>query len=120
MTKGATVALHNVSPMQDHGHMLADTAITALASRVRGALIRPDDVRYEAARKVHNAMIDLYPQLIVRCADLADVVAAVNFARDHELPLAVRGGGHQCGWVWQLRRRSCHRSRIDDRELDRP
>src|SRR5688572_24603980 len=94
MTKGATVAVPNVSPTQGPSHLLADTAITALASRLRGALIRPQDMRYEAARKVYNAMIDRYPQLIAQCANIADVVAAVNFARDHELPLAVRGGGH--------------------------
>lgn len=82
-------------PMKPKGETsLADKAIAALESRLRGPLIRPQNPRYEAARKVYNAMIDCRPQLIARCRDIADVVAAVNFARDNELLLAVRGGGH--------------------------
>ena len=65
-----------------------------LEARVRGRVIRPHDPEYDAARKVYNGMIDRRPRFIVRCRDTADVVAAVNFARDHDLPLAVRGGGH--------------------------
>ncbi|MDX1415070.1 MAG: FAD-binding oxidoreductase [Candidatus Promineifilaceae bacterium] len=63
-------------------------------ARLRGQLIHPQDPDYEAARRVYNGMIDRRPQLIARCVDVADVVAAVNFARDNELPLAIRGGGH--------------------------
>ncbi len=66
----------------------------ALEARLRGPLIRPQDPDYEAARRVYNGMIDRRPRLIARCVDVADVVAAVNFARDNELPLAIRGGGH--------------------------
>jgi FAD/FMN-containing dehydrogenase len=80
--------------MGSSGRTLAEAAITSLTSRLRGEVTRPGDERYEAARKVNNAMIDCYPQLIVHCANIADVVASVNFARDQELPLAVRGGGH--------------------------
>ncbi len=69
-------------------------ALTIFDSRLRGRLIQPGDTDYEAARKVYNGMIDRHPRFIVRCADTADVVSAVNFARDHELPLAIRGGGH--------------------------
>jgi FAD/FMN-containing dehydrogenase len=69
-----------------------DTA--ALAAQVRGRLIRPRDEDYDAARRVHNAMIDRRPALIVRCTDVADVIAVVNFARDNAIELAVRGGGH--------------------------
>lgn len=64
------------------------------ASRVRGELIHPEDPGYADARRVYNGMIDRHPQLIVRCHDTADVVVAVNFARDQQLPLAIRGGGH--------------------------
>ncbi len=68
--------------------------VETLASRVRGEVIRPGDANYDTARKVYNAMIDKHPAAIVRCADVADVISAVNFARDQHLALAVRGGGH--------------------------
>ncbi len=61
---------------------------------IRGGLIRPEDAGYEEARRVHNGMIDRRPALIARCADAADVIAAVNFAREERMLLAVRGGGH--------------------------
>jgi len=68
--------------------------IDNLSERVRGAVITPDDEAYEDARHVYNAMIDRRPAAVVRCSDTADVVAAVDFARENELDLAVRGGGH--------------------------
>jgi FAD/FMN-containing dehydrogenase len=68
----------------------------------RGTLVRPGDAGYDEARAVYNAMIDRYPALIARCADADDVVACVNLARDQDIPLAVRGGGHNAGGlgVW--------------------
>jgi FAD/FMN-containing dehydrogenase len=65
-----------------------------LAPSVRGAVLRAGDDGFDAARRIWNGMIDRRPSLIVRCASAADVVAAVNFARDQNLSLAVRGGGH--------------------------
>jgi FAD/FMN-containing dehydrogenase len=62
--------------------------------RFDGTLIGPDDAEYGEARKVFNAMIDRRPALIARCASADDVAAAVGFARDHDLLLAVRGGTH--------------------------
>jgi FAD/FMN-containing dehydrogenase len=59
-----------------------------------GQLIGPDDSAYEEARKVYNAMIDRRPALIARCGGPADVARAVAFARENDLLLAVRGGGH--------------------------
>jgi FAD/FMN-containing dehydrogenase len=68
--------------------------VDSLRATLRGEIIEPGDTSYEAARRVYNAMIDRRPRLIARCADAADVIASVNFAREHALPLAVRGGGH--------------------------
>jgi FAD/FMN-containing dehydrogenase len=73
---------------------LDDAAVAALAAATRGALIRPGDADYDTARKVNNGMIDRYPALVVRAGDVADVIAAVNFAREQGLLLAIRGGGH--------------------------
>jgi len=74
--------------------MLNGTALDQLASQLRGKLIGPCDAHYEAARGVWNGMIDRHPALIVRCAGVADVIAAVRFARERRLVAAVRGGGH--------------------------
>jgi len=76
------------------GEIIDGAAIQALQSRLRGEVIRPGDARYDSARQVQNASIDRYPGLIVRCADEADVIRAVHFARDRDLSLAVRSGGH--------------------------
>jgi FAD/FMN-containing dehydrogenase len=69
-------------------------AIATFAQSLRGALVGRDDDDYDEARKLFNGMIDKRPLLIARCADVADVVTAVNFARENRLLLAVRGGGH--------------------------
>jgi FAD/FMN-containing dehydrogenase len=71
-----------------------DDAIARFKAGLRGALIARGDPDYGEARKLYNAMIDKHPLLIARCADAADVIAAVNFGRDSKLPIAVRGGGH--------------------------
>jgi len=71
--------------------MLNETAIATLKSELRGELIEPNDTRYDAIRKVYNAMIDRRPRLIARCTDVADVIAAVKFGREHKLPLSIRG-----------------------------
>jgi FAD/FMN-containing dehydrogenase len=60
----------------------------------RGEVIQPGDSGYETARKIWNASIDKHPGIIARCSGVADVVAAVNFSRENELLVAVRGGGH--------------------------
>src|SRR5499433_3779263 len=66
-------------------------------TRLRGELLQAHDSGYEAARKVYNGMIDRYPRLIVRCTNVADVMVAVHFARDNDMLVAVRGGGHNGG-----------------------
>src|SRR5579885_2511758 len=73
---------------------LDDAAAAALRARFRGALLRPGDAGYDAARSLWNGMIDKRPALIARCTGAADVIAAVTFARERHLLLAVRGGGH--------------------------
>lgn len=72
-------------------------SVQAFRGVLRGELITPTDAGYESARKVYNAMIDRFPLLIARCADVADVISSVNLAREQNLPLAVRGGGHNGG-----------------------
>src|SRR6516165_11932884 len=69
-------------------------SIAQLRTTFRGELIQPTDGAYDSERKVYNAMIDNRPQLIARCADVADVMAAVHFGRENELLTAIRGGGH--------------------------
>ena len=59
-----------------------------------GQLLQPSDEDYEEACEIYNAMIDRRPGMIACCADVADVMAAVNFAREHDVLLAIRGGGH--------------------------
>jgi FAD/FMN-containing dehydrogenase len=68
--------------------------IAGLQDGFRGELLRPEDPSYEDARKVWNGSINRLPALIARCAGVADVIAAVKFAKDNGLLLAVRGGGH--------------------------
>jgi FAD/FMN-containing dehydrogenase len=68
--------------------------IAQLREQVRGDVVTPDDAGYEDARKVYNAMIDRRPGVVIRPANVEDVIAAVNFARESGLDLAVRGGGH--------------------------
>jgi FAD/FMN-containing dehydrogenase len=71
---------------------MVDTAM--LSEQVRGAVVVPGDDVYDDARAVYNAMHDRRPEVVVQAVDEADVIAAVRFARDHDLELAVRGGGH--------------------------
>ena len=76
---------------------MAEMTVEELKNRLRGEIIQPGDDGYDDARKVYNAMIDRRPALIARCADVADVIAAVNFGRENNMLTAVRGGGHNGG-----------------------
>jgi FAD/FMN-containing dehydrogenase len=71
-----------------------DEAIARFAQSLRGPVLGRDHPEYDEARKLYNAMVDKRPLLIARCADAADVIAAVNFGRANGLAIAVRGGGH--------------------------
>lgn len=70
-------------------------SITGLRAAVAGPVLTPDVEGYDPARRVWNGIIDRRPAVIVQCAGLADVIQAVRFAREHPLPVTVRGGGHQ-------------------------
>lgn len=74
--------------------MVDEAAIQELKKRLRGRLLRPGDDGYDAARKVWNGMIDKRPAFIARCSGAADVVESVRFAREHDLLVSIRGGGH--------------------------
>lgn len=76
---------------------LDTAAVDGFQATLRGPLIRPGEDGYDTARSVWNAMIDRRPALIVRCAGAADVIAAVNFARESGLPISIKGGGHNVG-----------------------
>src|SRR6476619_6211485 len=73
---------------------MAVMQIEQLRSRVRGAIVQPEGESYESVRLLYNRMIDKRPALIVRCLDVADVIAAVDYARTNNLLTAIRGGGH--------------------------
>ena len=73
---------------------MATHAYEDLAAAVRGSVILPGDPEYDQARAVYNAMVDKRPAAIARCRDVADVITCVRFAREHDVEIAVRGGGH--------------------------
>jgi FAD/FMN-containing dehydrogenase len=68
--------------------------LTELAGQISGSVLRPEDDGYHEARQVHNAHVDRRPAAIVRCRSAADAAAAVRFARDTNLDISIRGGGH--------------------------
>jgi FAD/FMN-containing dehydrogenase len=73
---------------------MTDSILSTLQAGFRGPLIVPGDAEYDAARALYNGMIDKRPRLIARCVDVADVIAVVKAAREHQLVTAIRGGGH--------------------------
>src|SRR6266436_7072506 len=77
--------------------MLNENSIVDFKRNLRVRLIEPGDKDYDDARKVYNGMIHKKPRLIARCADVADVIQSINFAREHNLLLAIRSGGHNAG-----------------------
>ncbi len=79
------------------GDKIAQDKIDAFAGQVRGALVQPGDDTYDKDRQIWNALIDRHPGAILRCVGAADVIAAVNFARENDILVSVRGGGHNVG-----------------------
>jgi FAD/FMN-containing dehydrogenase len=74
--------------------VLTEALVEEFQTSLRGPLLQPGDAGYDDAHIVWNGMIDRRPALIARCAGVADVIQAVNFARDNHLLVSVRGGGH--------------------------
>ncbi len=66
----------------------------ALRNTLSGPVLLPRDLGYDDARRVHNGLVDKYPAIIARCRTTADVVSAVNFGRESQMEMSVRGGGH--------------------------
>ena len=80
--------------------MIDEATVEQFKGTLRGELLQPGDPDYDEARKVYNAMIDKRPRMIARCSDVADVISCVNFARENEMLLAIRGGSHNgAGWA---------------------
>ncbi len=79
------------------GNVVPEKTIEEFKSKLRGELIGKGDEQYDEARKVYNGMIDKKPGLIARCVDAADVINSVNFARDNDMLVSIRGGGHNVG-----------------------
>ncbi|HEU0275750.1 MAG TPA: FAD-binding oxidoreductase [Candidatus Udaeobacter sp.] len=77
--------------------MLNENSVADFKAKLRGRLIGPGDKEYDEARTVYNAMIHKKPRLIARCNDVADVINSVNFARENNLLVSIRGGGHNAG-----------------------
>lgn len=80
--------------MAGSGRDIDEAVWRRLGASVRGALLRAGDADYDPARSVWNGMADRRPAAILQCRGVSDVMAGVNFARAHGLPLAVKGGGH--------------------------
>ncbi|HLQ06315.1 MAG TPA: FAD-binding oxidoreductase [Nitrososphaerales archaeon] len=76
------------------GRTIAETAIQDFKTALRGSLLRPGTDGYEDARKIWNANIEKHPALIAKCTGVADIVHSVNFARDNEVLVSIKGGGH--------------------------
>src|SRR5919204_5818613 len=70
------------------------TVSAPIEELVAGHVLRPEHPDYDETRRIFNSMIDRRPEVIVRCTGVADVIAAVAYARDNGLPLSVHGGGH--------------------------
>lgn len=73
---------------------ISDNQIEQFETALRGSVIRPTDPEYDGARAVWNGMIDRHPTLTARCSGVGDVISSVNFARENDLLVAIRGGGH--------------------------
>jgi FAD/FMN-containing dehydrogenase len=83
-----------IRTMQGSDALIDEREFQGFATSLRGPLLRPGDAAYNEARAIWNGMIDRRPALIARCTGAADVMAAVDFAREHAALVSVKGGGH--------------------------
>jgi len=79
--------------------MISPSVIDSFKASVRGEILCPGEQRYDEARKIHNAMIDRHPAIIVRCAGVADIIATVKLAREHKIAASVLGTGHHVAGI---------------------
>ena len=91
-----------------------------LRAQLRGAAHSPADPGSAEVRQGFNAMHDGRPEITVQCTGTADVIDAVNFAREHGMDVAVRGGGHSIAGLSEIEGRHADRSLADERRSDRP
>lgn len=87
----------SIQLINKQGQAVSEAHITSFRDALRGEVICPGEPHYDFARRIWNASIDKHPGLIVRCLGTADVIDAVNFARNHDLLVSIRGGGHNVG-----------------------
>jgi hypothetical protein len=91
------VADHQVVTIRGSGltdSVLQESLVNDFKASLQGMLMSSGDPGYDDARQIWNGMIDKHPALIARCRGVADIINSVNFARTHDLLVAVRGGGH--------------------------
>jgi FAD/FMN-containing dehydrogenase len=79
--------------------MISPSVIERFKASVRGEVLCPGEQRYDEARKIHNAMIDRHPAIIVRCTGVADAIATVKLTREHQIAASVLGTGHNVAGV---------------------
>jgi FAD/FMN-containing dehydrogenase len=89
--------MSNATLVNKAGAAVDASRIEQLRGACRGPVIRPGDAEYDSARRIWNGSIDKHPGVILQCSGLADVIAAVRFARNNDLLVAIRGGGHNVG-----------------------
>ena len=85
---------YNLTTLAGGETTIGEESVQAFSDSLRGQLVLPESEDYDEVRSIWNAMIDRRPGLIARCAGAADVIRSVNFARQHDLLVAVRGAGH--------------------------
>src|SRR6516162_2966787 len=88
------IMANQLSSQRSWSNVELSSALEPLRNTSAGEVFVAGDAEYDGARAVWNAMIDRRPAVIVRCKGVADVIGAITFARDHHLPVAIRGGAH--------------------------